>query len=988
MGRLICVRNFVAETASTSVVHSITRAPQFRCGRFGETFLLNQQLCRFLRPAWFALLSTFCLTAAAQTPAVRLRDPISGPSSTTLTGSRPPLAAISTDGGVLPSGTAVKGITLVFARSAAQEADLQTLLAAQQDPSSAQYHQWLTPDTFAARFGVADADLATVETWLQGQGFSVESVNRSRNAVTFSGTAATVGSAFGTSLHRYTLNGESHFGPSSDLSLPATLAPVVAAVLHTSDFRPKPQVRLAHAQAASPDFTSSQSSPQAHYLTPKDIATMYNVQAEYNAGFTGVGQSIAVVGQSYITTADVTAFRTAAGLAPNAPNLVLVPGTGVSGVSSGDEGESDLDLEYAGGMAPGATVYLVYVGNSANASVLDALDYAITENIAPVISISYGLCEPLTSLTSLNAYNSYYAQAMTQGQTIVASAGDAGSEACYGYSNESTAVQEQLAVSFPASSPYVTGVGGTQMTAGASAAGSTTYWSAASGADVVSSLLSYVPEVTWNEDSSTYGISAGGGGASIVFARPTWQTGVTGIAAGTTRLVPDVSLLSAVGNPGFLYCSSDLTDLQSEDLTSSCTSGFRDSSGKYLLIAGGTSFAAPVMAGMTALLNQVKHATGQGLINPQLYSLASNATTYASAFHDITSGTNACTIGSATYCSVAGASVYAAGAGYDEATGLGSLNFANLVAAWPSTSNTALPNTITTLAPATGQPAAGTADVVTINVTSTSTSTVTPTGTVAVSVDGGTATTVTLSNGSASYTYTASSTGGSHVITALYSGDTVHAASKGTTTVTVTAGTVATGSFSLAATNLSVATGASGSSTVTATPSGGYTGSIVWTLSTGSAGTNVCYSIDALPVLGTAATTTTSLYIGVGTAVCGSVTYSPYMRPVKVVVQKAGLMPVPANRWKGKPVVAMFAGLLMTGFATRRRSRRLPTLLAVGVLAVLGIGLSGCSGSGTGETTTTTPPTTTTTSYTLTLTGQDSVTSAITSSTTFTLTTH
>ncbi len=948
--------------------------------------MLNQQLRPFLRSAWFALVSTFCLTAAAQTPAVRLLEPISGPSTTLLKGSRTPLAAMSTDNGALPSGTALKGITLVFARSAAQEADLQTLLAAQQDPNSAQYHQWLTPDTFAARFGVADADLATVETWLQGEGFSVEGVNRSRNAVTFSGTAGSVGSAFGTSLHHYSLNGESHFGPSSDLSLPATLAPVVAAVLHTSDFRPKPQVRLAHAQAIRPDYTSSQS--QAHYLTPKDIATMYNVQAEYNAGFTGVGQSIAVVGQSYVTTADVTAFRTAAGLPANAPNLVLMPNTGVAGISSGDEGESDIDLEYAGGTAPGATVYLVYVGDNASTSVLDALDYAITENIAPVISVSYGRCEPLTAVATLNAYNSYYAQAVAQGQTIVASSGDAGSEACLGYTNQTTAVQEQLAVNFPASSPYVTGVGGTQMTAGASAAGSTTYWSAASGTDAVSSLLSYVPEVTWNEDSSSYGVSSGGGGASVVFARPSWQAGVAGIATGATRLVPDVSLLSAVQNPGFLYCSSDLADLQAEDLTASCTNGFRDSSGKYLLIAGGTSFAAPVMAGMTALLNQVKHATGQGLLNPQLYSLASNPATYASAFHDIISGTNACTIASATYCSTAGASGFAAGAGYDEATGLGSLNFANLVSAWPSTSNSALPNTVTTLAPATGQPAAGAADVVTINVTSTSTSTVTPTGTVAVSVDGGTATTVALTNGSASYTLTAPSTGGTHVIAAVYSGDSVHAGSKGVTTVTITAGTIATGSFGLAATSLTVATGAEGTSTVTATPSGGYTGSIVWTLSTGSAGTNVCYSIDALPVLGTAPTTTTSLYIGVGTAVCGSVTNSPYMRPVTVVTQKAGLAPAPARPWKGKPEMAMLAGLLMTGFAARRRTRRLPMLLAVGMLTILGIGLSGCSGNGTGESTTTTVPTATTTNYTLTLTGRDSVTSAITSSTTLTLTTH
>ncbi len=895
---------------------------------------------------------------------------------------------MAADAGVVPAGTAVKGLTLMFSRTAAQEADLQALLAAQQDPSSPQYHQWLTPDSFGARFGMADADLALVESWLQGEGFSVDGVNRSRNAVTFSGTAGTVGTAFGTELHRYKLDAETHVAPATELSLPAPLAPLITAVLHLSDFRPKPSLRLTHTRTVAPDYTSGQS--QAHYLTPKDVATMYDVQAEYSAGYTGVGQSIAVVGQSYVLTSDVTAFQSAAGLTANPPTLVLVPGTGVSGISSGDEGESDIDLEYAGGMAPGANVYLVYVGNNANASVFDALNYAITENIAPVISISYGACEPLSSSASLTSYNAVYMQAAAQGQSIVASSGDLGSEACYGYTGQSTAVQEQLAVSFPASSPYVTAVGGTQMAAGTTAAGASTYWATASGTDVVSSLLSYVPEVTWNEDSTNNGIVASGGGASVVFARPTWQTGVGNIPAGTTRLVPDIALLSAVETPGFLYCSSDLSDLQDEDLTNSCANGFRDSSGKYLLIAGGTSFAAPVMAGMTALLNQVKHSTGQGLLNPEMYSLATNGITFATIFHDITSGTIACTIANANYCSVAGASGYAAGVQYDEATGLGSLDFAKFVSAWPSTTATALPNSVTTLAPASATPTAGAADVVSINVTSTSTSTVTPTGTVALSVDGGTAIPVPLTNGSATYSYTASSTGGTHVITAVYSGDSGHAASKGTTTISITANTVATGSFSLTATNLTAPTGSVGTSTVTATPSGGYTGSVVWTLSTGSAGTNVCYSIGALPVLGTQVATQDTLYIGVGTAVCGSVTNSPFMRPITVAALKASNTPLPANFVNGKPIAFALASLLLTGFTARRRGRRLPMLLTLTMLTVvglgLGLGLTGCSGTGTGQTTTTPVPTTAASSYTLTLTGSDSVTSTITSSTTFTLT--
>ncbi len=951
--------------------------------------MINEQLSRFLRPAWVALLSSLTLAAAAQAPLARLSGPIGGTSTTALTGSRPPLAQLGTDAGVLSAGTAVKGMTLVFSRSAAQEADLQALLAAQQDPASPQYHQWLTPDTFAARFGVTDADLATVEAWLQGQGFSIDGVNRSHNAISFSGSAGQVGTAFATSLHRYTVNGEAHFAPSTDLSVPAALAPMVAGVLHVSDFRPKPAVHV-RKQAVAPDFTSSQT--QAHYLTPKDVATMYNVGAEYNAGYTGVGQSIAVVGQSYVQTSDVTAFQSAAGLATNAPNLVLVPNTGVAGVSSGDEGESDIDLEYAGGMAPGATVYLVYVGNNGNYGVDDALAYAVTEDIAPVISISYGGCEPLTSATVLNADNTIYAQAVAQGQTILASAGDAGSEACFGF-DQPLAVQEQVAVSFPASSPYVTAVGGTQMTTGASTAGSTTYWAAASGTDVASSLLGYVPEVTWNEDSANNGILSGGGGVSTFFTRPTWQTGVPGIPTGTMRLLPDVSLLSAVNTPGFVFCSSDIEDLQDEDLTASCSTGFRDSSGKYLLVAGGTSFAAPIMAGMTALLNQAKHATGQGLLNKELYALASNSATYASVFHDITSGTNACTIASANFCSVGGASEYGATTGYDEATGLGSFNFASLVSAWPSTSATALAGTVTTLAAASATPVSGAADAISINVASATASAGTPTGSVTIQVDGAAAGTVALVNGAATYSYTASlTTAGAHVITAAYSGDPAHAPSIGSTRVTITLGTVAAGSFTFTAANLTAASGTTENSAVAITPAGGYNGNIVFTLTAPAGAPVICYQLQnsnstaityAVPVSGV---TSATLSISVGTSLCGSATNDPSMRLATVAGKKTALAPVPARPWQGKPVIPVLAGLLMTGFAVRRRSRRLPTLAALAVLTVLGLGVSGCGGNGTGESGTPTTPTPTTASYTLTLTGTDSVTSTIASSTTFTLT--
>jgi subtilase family serine protease len=153
---------------------------------------------------------------------------------------------------------------------------------------------------------------------------------------------------------------------------------------------------------------------------------------------------------------------------------------------------------------------------------------------------------------------------------------------------------------------------------------------------------------------------------------------VTGISSGSYRLVPDLSLASSPNNPGYLYCSSD----PSTGILGSCSHGFRDTFNRYLTVAGGTSFAAPIFAGMLAILNGKLNSTGQGVVNSTLYKLAADSTTYASAFHDITGGSNECTAGP-DYCTSAGGSEYPAGTGYDQASGLGSIDFFNLMTYWP-----------------------------------------------------------------------------------------------------------------------------------------------------------------------------------------------------------------------------------------------------------------------------------------------------------------
>ena len=195
-----------------------------------------------------------------------------------------------------PPTLTIPGIALVFKRSAAQEATLQELLSAQQSPSSPLYHQWLTPETFAARFGIADEDIAATQTWLTSRGFHIDSVSRSRDRITFSGTASQIQAAFGTELHHYrTADNETHFAPAADITLPTELAPVTAAVLHLSDFRPKPNVKVQ--TRPQPDYTDYTTG--SHYLIPSDVATMYDLWPLYPTS-DGSGQGLAVVGQSYV----------------------------------------------------------------------------------------------------------------------------------------------------------------------------------------------------------------------------------------------------------------------------------------------------------------------------------------------------------------------------------------------------------------------------------------------------------------------------------------------------------------------------------------------------------------------------------------------------------------------------------------------------------------------------------------------------------------
>ena len=943
-------------------------------------------------------------SANAQSVAPRIRSEITSSEPATLKGSLHPWAQARFDAGRVPADSKLSGISMVFSRTAQQQADLDALIAAQQNPSSPLFHQWLTPEQFAARYGMAESDLNKVESWLEQQGFAIDSVARSRNLIRFSGTVGQVEQAFSTQMHYFTIGGVRHFAPASELTLPAAIVATIESVRNLNDFRPRSSVVLNKNLRARPSFTSSQTGNV--YFSPGDIATVYNIKTLTQAGENGTGQTIAVVGQSAIKASDIEAFQSAAGLTVKDPTQVLMPGTGTSTFSSGDETESDLDLEWSGALAPGADIIFVYTGSSQNYGTFDALQYAIDEKIANILTISYGACEPELGGSTLE---STFQQATAQGQTVIAASGDSGSTACFqgtNVTNPPLATQEEIAVNYPASSPYVTGMGGTEISSANSAyetAGSA-YWAAQSSSDVISSALQYIPEVAWNDDASGCGtsdcISASGGGASTLFTKPSWQTGVTGIPSDGKRDVPDIALYSSPNFPGYLYCTSD-TSAWTSGQVASCNSGFRDSSTHDLTAAGGTSFAAPIFAGMLAIINQkAGYATGQGLINPELYKLASNSSTYASAFHDTTTGNNNCTAGS-TYC--AQTTGFSAGAGYDLVTGLGSINLAQLVAAWPANSGTTagLIATSTTITASSSSPNANATDTFTITVAAASGSAA-PTGTVTLQIDGGTAnggttTTVAVAAGTASGTATGTyqtsfSTAGTHQIIAQYPSGSTFAASAGVVQVTVPGSSSGVGSITLSASpsTLAISQGSSGTETLTVTPAGGYTGTVYLSFATSndSALGNLCYDFtttlsngDGSVAVTSSAAVSTQLIFDTNASDCAAVAPRTIGgKPMHSLRRVNTAKNTPAN--PAAPLGVAFAGLLLAGFLGRY-ARKFRSMAAVIALLAVGLAVSACGGGSTPTSTTTDPPKG---SYTVTVTGTDSATATITGTTKFTLT--
>lgn len=630
--------------------------------------------------------------------------------------------------GPMDGNRVLSNVRVVLSRSSAAQAQLSQLIAAQSSPSSAQYHHWLTPKQFGDQFGANSGDIAQITQWLKSKGLSVTKVEPSRSEIEVSGKVSVVQAAFNTQIKSLTVSGKTRFANTSNIQLPRAFANAIVTVRGLNNIGAK---SFAHPHTHKPQFVNS----GYFFFGPNDLAIQYNLNPLYSKGINGSGVTVAVAGQNTISPAIVKNYLSQFGItAKQDMSLISAPNFQPAQASEGDAGEAYLDAEMVSSLAYGAKLLVVTGG-----VVEDAVDLVVNNNLAGILSISYGEDEADNGTGNLADYL-IYQQAAAQGITVMVSTGDANSSAADQDTNK--AARHGLQVNGLASTPYNVAVGGTQPDF-------SNVPQLHSNTSTLSNLARYPGEIVWNDSCLYYtqynttdtsalafcndaatdaglkeASGSGGGISSCVdtgasctagYPVPAWQKNVVGIQQWTGRAIPDVSMVA----------SSTLT---CDDTTPQCNIAtgtvFTDYSAD-----DGTSIASPVFASVLALVEQSQisptNPDGRmGLINPLLYKIAaaqygssaatagaqlsacnadpamSNNISSNCVFNDITVGNNSspCTIRGwaggppgatpSAQCVATGTLAtglvmyngqlaYLATPGYDLATGLGSVNGAN-----------------------------------------------------------------------------------------------------------------------------------------------------------------------------------------------------------------------------------------------------------------------------------------------------------------------
>lgn len=657
----------------------------------------------------------------------------------TLKGNTYPLALSKYDQGPVSDSFPMKHMYLQLQRSPAQEQALSDLLVQMQTPKSAGYHQWLTADDLGAKYGPAEQDITTVVSWLASHGMQVNGVSKSGLTIDVSGTAGQVRNAFHTEIHSYLVKGQRHIANASDPQIPAALSKVVAGLTSLNDFMPKSALKKPKGNFTFPctNCPDGFAGYEQYDEAPADLATIYNVTPLYKAKtpITGKGQTVVVLEDTDINSADVATFRKAFGLSSYSGKFSQIhPGTGCSDPGkNGAEGEAALDAEWAGAVAPDANVELASCADTdTNFGAFIAAQNLLDEKSPPrIMSLSYLSCEAGIGPSGNLFISQMWQQAALEGVSVFVAAGDGGPAGCDDFDTASYAVAG-IAANGLASTPYDTATGGTDFL-DTSLNQNSKYWKSSNSA-TGESAKSYGPETPWNDtcasvvlfqyagfnssvkfcNNSPYlDIVAGSGAPSFVYAKPYWQKNIYGNPNDGVRDLPDVSLFAsnAFWFHAILFCMSDPNQGGVPCNYSVPVDAFFNS-------AGGTSFTAPQFASIQALINQ-KAGGPQGNPAPVYYSLAraqygtaaapnktglqtcrsvlGNAVSSSCSFYDVTVGNNAVPCFGTNDCfGSSGSSIgvlsttdktlniaYPTQSGWDFATGIGTVNVTNIVNRWP-----------------------------------------------------------------------------------------------------------------------------------------------------------------------------------------------------------------------------------------------------------------------------------------------------------------